>query len=395
MAKSCKVKDEFGKLPDRAGAANRTSETTSAHCGQDMCLDSNDTTIEVENNQVQYATLDDIPGHITPAQFIKSEQIRINGTASKRRNEQNTDSGTANNLMLDRMHKQIVAASELHCDDILVLRPLLSLDYAAVDSKKPHSTFFDHILPDLLRLMRSNFSCCITLTNHVLDAHNDEVPPPMKEDLLCAVANILSHASLDVRDQKDIENQTIDYEETKYEEIPKPQPLAKLSASALSVFVGHIFSSNLYEPAENSLDHFSIELRRTHGIDLHLTYIPFLQDLIGLMLIYGIPWTNAAYVGYFESSLQQYFERFVGQKPTQQNNTEYEAWEQRACAARSLLESFDHSYFREILGQRYDVVVLPAMMELRNIPPATECLRTHERTALWVAESLSCSRLTK
>jgi hypothetical protein len=339
--------------------------------------------------------LDKIPGQLTPAQFIKSEQARFTDIISKETDEENTISGNVNNWVLDRIHKQLATASELHHDDILVLRPLLSLNYPTVDSKNPHSTFFDHILPDLLRLMKSNFSCCITFTNYVLDAPNDDVPPSIKEDLLHAVANILGQASLDVRDQKDIEHHMVEYEETKHENTPRPQPLAKLSASALSVFVRHIFSSSLYEPAENSLDHFSIELGRTRGIDLHLTYIPFLQDLIGLMLIYGIPWTNAAYVGYFESSLQQYFERFVGQKPIQQNSTEYEAWEQRACAARSLLESFDHSYFREILGHRYDVVVLPAMMELRNIAPATECLQTYERTALWVAESSKCSRLAR
>lgn len=261
-------------------------------------------------------------------------------------------SGEVQSWMLGRVRETLAAASELTHDDVLTLRPLLQLKYSTGNS---HSTGLYCLLPELLRLMRSNLTYAVTFTNYVLDAPRTEVSQSMKDELLSAVAQDLSAFSIDMRDQETVSN---------HGDVSGPQPQAKHSAAALGIFIKHFYNAGLYKPIESMLAHLRSEMAHAQSIDLHIIYVPLLQELIGLMLVYGIPITNVTYSAFFEVVLRQYLERFVGLRANQAAAAEQARWKQRGLAARAMLKSFDHSHFRDILGDRYDNVVLPAMMEL-------------------------------
>lgn len=267
--------------------------------------------------------------------------------------------------MLDRVRERLATASDLYHDDVLILRPLLELEYPN------NSTGLHTLLPELLRLMRSNLTYVVIFTNHVLDAPPNEVSRTLKDDLLRAVAQDLGEVSIDMREYGAIERQLALFEEKKQDEPHQIRPLAKLSAPALGLFTKHFYNLGLYKPIEILLTHLQIEIAHGHSIEIHTLYVPYLQELIGLMLMYGVPMTNVTYRSFFESVLRSYFELFVGQEPAQKHREEHEIWTKRAHATRCSLESFDHSYFRDILGDRYDNDVLPALMRLPGPAPGS------------------------
>lgn len=305
-----------------------------------------------------------IPSQTTIAQFIKSGQLAFGSVDAQSLASYNDKPGQVQKWMLDEIRGKLAAASHLYQDDILILRPLLKLKYPAVDATTIYATGYDCLLPEILRLLKSNLTYAVTFTNYVLAGSDTEVPRAFKEDLLHAVAQILGEVSMDTRERETIESQTVAHEKTKHEDVPQPQLLTKLSPDALGAFVKHFYGLGLYKPIETMLTNLQSATSQAHSIDIHLIYLPFLQKLISLMLIYGVPYTNAKYSSFFANILQQYFVRFVGQEPAQHNSTEHEAWKGRALAACSTLDSFDHSYFQEILGDQYERIVLSAMMKL-------------------------------
>lgn len=306
--------------------------------------------------------LENIPIQSTIAQFIRSGQAAF-GSVGPQLLECNDVSGEVQNWMLGRVRERLSGASDLYHDDVLILRPLLQLEYSAGPGSS-NTTGLCYLLPELLRLMKSNLTYTVTFTSHVLEFSNNEVPQSIKEDLLRAVAQVLDAVSLDMRDQRNIECQLAAFGGTKRGEFSGPRPLEKYSAAALGIFTKRFYSVGLYKPVESMLQRFQLEMVHAHSLDLHTIYVPFLQELIGLMLVYGIPMTNVVYSAFFETVLQQYFERFVGLQANQKTSVEQKSWRDRGIAARVALERFDHSYFRDILGDRYDSGVLSAMMNL-------------------------------
>ena len=270
--------------------------------------------------------------------------------------------------MLDQVYERLAAAPDLYQDDIPILRSLLKLKYST------DTTGFQFLFPQLSRLMRSNLTCAVTFTNSVFDASTNEVPRTIKDDLLRGIAQILGVVSIDMRDNETIERQVASLGEKKFGDPSELRPLAKLSSAALGIFTKHFYGTGLYDSIESMLAHLRSEMDHALVMDLHTIYVPFLQELIGLMLIYGIPLTNVTYSGFVESVLQSYCKRFIGQEPKESNSLEYESWKQRADAALGTLESFDHSYFRDILGTRYDEDVLPALMKVQG---STSVTQTH------------------
>lgn len=281
--------------------------------------------------------------------------------------------------MLGHVLERLSSASELHHEDIVMLRPLLQLEYSTAGSGNPDSSGFYCLLPELLRLMKSNLTCAVTFTNYVLDASDNEVSKAIKEELLRAVAQVLGAVSIDMRDQDTISRQLAAFNEINHGDLSEPHPQAKLSPAAFGTFIKYFYSVGLYKPIEAMLAHFRTEMIHAHSVDLHTIYVPILQELISLMLIFGIPMTNATYSAFFEVVLQEYFARFVGPKADQMTAMEQTSWNQRATAARSMLESFDHSHFRDILGQRYDSSVLPVMMELPRNAASLQILQANDR----------------
>lgn len=262
--------------------------------------------------------------------------------------------------MLGRVRERLAVASDLYQDDILILRSLLKLEYSA------NTTSYDCLQPELSRLLKSDLTNIVTFMKSVSDAPENEVPRNIKDVVLRNVAQDLSEVCIDMRKDETIERQLAAFEKKRDESFAEPCPLEKISAAELGLFTKQFYGSGLYKPIESMLARLRSEIDHAPVMDLHTIYVPFLQELIGLMLMYGIPLTNATYSSFFESVLQNYFQRFVGQEPEQDKPAEHNLWASRALAARGTLESFDHSYFRDILGGRYPIVVLPALVKLQS-----------------------------
>ncbi|KZM18631.1 uncharacterized protein EKO05_0000679 [Ascochyta rabiei] len=330
--------------------------------------------IKDENEQKRFDTTS---RQSTIAQFIKSGQVAFGGVDPQPLKEKDEKNGEVQTWMLDRICERLADASELNGNDILALRPLLKLEYCKSGLNDCISTGFSCLLPQLLRLMQSNLTCAVNFSNHVLDAPDNEVPREMKEELLCSVAQILGAVSIEKRDSGTIKRQLATLEDAECGSVPEPQPQAKLTATAFGIFTKRLCSLGLFKPIESMLARLRSEMSHVHIVDLHTIYVPFLQELIGLMLVYGIPLKDVTYSSFFEAVLQQYLERFVGQVANGANDVERENWNQRAFAARAMLESFDHSYFRDILGDRYDRGLLPALLRLFEIAPSTTRSQPH------------------
>ncbi|KAF1354263.1 hypothetical protein EJ07DRAFT_158659 [Lizonia empirigonia] len=309
-------------------------------------------------DEYEQKLLNSISSHSTIAQFIKSGQAAFGSVDPALLQKHKEVPGEVHKWMLGHVRERLASASELYYEDIVMLRPLLQLEYSTAGSGNPDSTGFYCLLPELLRLMKSNLTCAVTFTNYVLDASDNEVSKAMKEELLRAVAQVLGAVSIDMRGQDTI---------SRHGGLSEPHPQAKLSPAAFGTFIKYFYSIGLYKPIEAMLAHFRTEMVHAHSVDLHTIYVPILQELISLMLIFGIPMTNATYSAFFEVVLQEYFARFVGPKADQTTAMEQTSWNQRAIAARSMLESFDHSHFRDILGQRYDSSVLPAHNRIDSV----------------------------
>jgi hypothetical protein len=262
--------------------------------------------------------------------------------------------------MLDRVRERLTAASDLYHDDILVLRSLLKSEYSA------EITGYQHLQSELSRLMRSNLTYAVAFTQSVWDAPINVVPRRFKDEVLRDVARSLGDVCIDMRKYETIEGQLATHEKNKNGGSPEPCPLEKLSAAQLGNFTKQLYGSGLYKPVESMLANLQSAMDHALMMDLHTLYVPFLQQLIGLMLMYGIPLTNVIYSAFFESVLLNYLQRFVGQEPRQKNSVEHNSWTPRAAAARSRLEAFDYSYFRDILGERYSLAILPALSKLQG-----------------------------
>ncbi|KAJ4984197.1 hypothetical protein SVAN01_10305 [Stagonosporopsis vannaccii] len=304
--------------------------------------------------------LDTIPSQSSIAQFVRSGQAAFGNIDIQQLENRSQASGEVQKWMLEQVRKRLAAASQLPHDDLIILRPLLKLEYTS------NVTGVQFLYPELSRHMKSNLACAVAFTNGVLESSVDEVPQAIKDDLLRGVAQDMSTVSIDMRDHEAINRQlaAFEYRETAADAAESP-PLAKLSSPALGLFMKHLYGLRLFQPVESMLTQLRSEMNHALIMDLHLVYVPFLQELIALMLIYGIPMKDAAYSDFFESVLQNYLQRFVGQEK-EYENLEHRSWRVRADAACGALESFDHSYFREILGDRYDSVVLPVLRTLQS-----------------------------
>ncbi|KAF3048356.1 hypothetical protein E8E12_011722 [Didymella heteroderae] len=300
--------------------------------------------VKIEDAQIR---LDSIPRSSTIAQFIKSGQAAFGSIDPQILQGCNETSGGMQKWMLDRVHEQLAAASDLYHDDILILRSLLKLEYSA------DTTGYQHLRSELSRLMISNLTYAAAFTKSVSDASLNEVPRRFKDEVLRDVARDLGDICIDMRNYETIEGQVAVHLRNKDGESPKPCPLEKLSAAQLGDFTKQFYGSGLYKPVESMLANLRSAMDQALTMDLHTLYVPFLQELIGLMLMYGIPLTNAIYSAFFESVLLNYLQRFVGQEPAQRSSAEHDLWAPRAAAARGRLEAFDHSYFREILGEHF------------------------------------------
>lgn len=262
--------------------------------------------------------------------------------------------------MLDQVRKRLVAASHLYPDDILILQSLLKLEYSA------DTTGYQYLQSEISRLMRSNLTYAVVFTKSVCDAPVHQVPRNLKDEVLRDVARDLGVVCIDMRDHDNTDGQLGIHRENKDKDPLEPNPLEKLSAVQLGYFTKQLYGSGLYKPVESMLANLRLAMNHALIMDLHTLYIPFLQELIGLMLMYGIPLTNVVYSAFFENVLLNYLQRFVGEEPTRKDSNEHSLWTKRAAAACGRLETFDHSYFREIVGERYGVAILPALIKLQG-----------------------------
>lgn len=284
--------------------------------------------------------------------------------------------------MLDQVRERLVAASDLYQDDILILRSLLKLEYSG------DTTGYQLLQTELSRLMRSNLTYAVTFTKAVCDASINEVPQCIRDQVIRDVAQGLGNIRIDMRSCDIVESQPAIFEKSKNGNFAERCPVAKHSAVELGEFTKLLYGSGLYKPVESMLADLRSEMDHALPMDLHVVYIPFLQELIGLMLMYGIPLTSVVYSAFFESVLQNYLQRFVGQKPKQGNSAEHNSWTPRAAAACHRLESFDHSYFRDILGDRYTIAILPALLKLQDFNPIPQVhSRFDSPTTLAVSET--------
>lgn len=266
--------------------------------------------------------------------------------------------------MLEQVRDRLAAASEMYHDDVILLRPLLRLEYES------HVTGLQCLYPELSRLMRSNLTFAVAFTNCVLEAPTTEISRAIKDDLLRHVAQDMSTVSIDMRDDEVIDRQlaTLDQGANVAESVKRP--LVKLSSTGIGLFIKHLYGQGLFTSVESMLVQLVSEMDRALIVDLHKIYVPFLQELIGLMLVYGVPRTQVTYGSFFESVLHNYLHRFVGRKEDVKS-VERQSWETRAKAALDSLESFDHSYFRDILGEKYDIVILPDLQKIQ------QCCQSH------------------
>lgn len=233
--------------------------------------------------------------------------------------------------------------------------------------------------------MVSNLTYAASFTSSVCDASLNEVPQEIKDELLRDVASGLGNICIDMRKYETIKGQSAIKERDKNGASSEPCPLDKLSAAQLGDFTKRFYGLGHYKSVETMLANLRSAMDHAPVIDLHTLYIPFLQELIGLMLMYGIPMGNAIYSAFFESVLVNYLQRFVGQEPVQGNSAEHISWISRAAAARGRLETFDHSYFQDILGKKYTVVVSPALLKLRGSTEVSQ--QAHSRFDLLVTSA--------
>ncbi|KAF3044959.1 hypothetical protein E8E11_005065 [Didymella keratinophila] len=324
--------------------------------------------VKIEDEQIK---LDSIPSDSTITQFIKSGQAAFGSIDPRSLQDCNETSYEVQKWMLDRVRERLAAASDLYHDDILILRSLLKLEYSA------DTTGYQYLQPELSRLMISNLTYAAAFTKSVWDASLNEVPRTFKDEVLRDVARVLGDVCIDMRKYETIEGQLAIPARNNNGDLPKPCPLNKLSAAQLGEFTKQLYGSGHYKPVEFMLANLRSAMDHALIMDLHTLYVPFLQELIGLMLMYGIPLTNAIYSAFFESVLLNYLQRFVGQEPAQRDSVEHSSWTTRATAARGRLEAFDHSYFQDILGDRYGAAVLPALMKLQGSTAVSE--QAHSR----------------
>lgn len=310
--------------------------------------------------------LDSIQNQLTKVQNTRSGQATLNNIGSSPLHKYDEAPGKIPECIFNQIHEKLADAADLYPDDLLTLRPLLKQE------NPPSSTFFHFLLPELMRLMRSNIAYAVAFTNYMLAAPISEVPQTTRDNLLHAVARELGAVSIDLREQETVQRQYVALERQQHVDTSELRALVEVSGAALGLFTKHFYNSGLFKQIESMLANLRSEMVHVHSIDLHTTYLPFLQELIGLMLMYGIPLTNTTYSSFFTSVLQEYFDRFIGLEPKQSNSTEHQVWTQRALTARATLMSFDHTYFREILGDRYDRDVLPA---LNQLPDCTSTLQ--------------------
>jgi hypothetical protein len=323
------------------------------------------------SHQLTLHRLDSIPNNSTVAQFIKSGQAAFGSVDPQIFQDCNKTSGEVQKWMLDQVREKLATASDLYHDDILILRSLLKLEYSA------DTTGYQYLQSELSRLMISNLTYAAAFTKSVCDASLNEVPRRFKDEVLRDVAHGLGDVCIDMRKYETIEGQLAIHERNKNGDLPAPCPLDKLSAAQLGEFTKQFYGSGYYKPVEFMLAKLRSAMDHALIMDLHTLYVPFLQELIGLMLMYGIPLTNTIYSAFFESVLLNYLQRFVGQEPIQRNSAEHSSWMPRAAAARGRLEAFDHSYFQDMLGDRYGAAILPALMKLQDPTAISQQAHSH------------------
>ena len=225
-------------------------------------------------------------------------------------------------------------------------------------------TGFQYLSAEIGRLVKSNLTYAVAFINCVVDAPIKEVPRATKDDVLRDIAQHLGEVSIDMRTHEAVERQLAALDDKTDRDGTECRPLAKLSPAAFGRFTKHFYGIGLFHPIELMLACLQLEMKHALVLDLHSLYIPFLQELVGLMLMYGIPMTNDTYSAFFECVLRNYLDRFVGVESEENSSADHEAWAKRANAARIMLETFDHSYFQDILGARYESNILPAFNKL-------------------------------
>lgn len=266
--------------------------------------------------------------------------------------------------VLEQVHGILRTASDLYQGDFLVLRPLLKLEFS------PDVTGFQYLSAEITRLVKSNLTYAVAFINCVVDAPSDEVPRATKDDVLRDIAQHLGEVSIDMRTHEAVEQELAALDDKTDKDGTKCRPVAKLSPAAFGRFTKHFYGIGLFHPIELMLACLQLEMKHALVLDLHSLYIPFLQELVGLMLMYGVPMTNHTYSAFFECVLCNYLDRFVGVESGEKSSAEHDTWTQRANAARIMLETFDHSYFQDILGARYESNILPAFNKLPLISPS-------------------------
>ncbi|KAH6629381.1 hypothetical protein C7974DRAFT_185455 [Boeremia exigua] len=304
--------------------------------------------------------LSSIPDLSTIAEFLKDGQDAFGRVDPQLLEKCGQTSGKMKDWMLEQLRERLAARSELYYDELLILRPLLNVEYG------PNTKGLHCLYPELSRLMRSNLTYAVVCTDFFLEAPGDEIPQAMKDTWLRDVAQDMSTVLIDMG-----ENDTLDCRRANFEQKDAGhQPLAKLSPAALGLFTKRFYGLGLHQQTESMLLQLRLQMDHALAMDLHRIYVPYLQDLISLMLMYGIPMTNTTYGLFFERVLHNYFKRFLGQDIRDQGSIEHRSWTLRANEVRIRMESFDHTYFREILGHRYDIVILPVVMKLPPGPQA-------------------------
>ncbi|KAJ8119051.1 hypothetical protein OPT61_g90 [Boeremia exigua] len=310
-----------------------------------------ETTIKTENEEKSQSSV---------AQFLKSGQVAFGSVDTRVLGENDSTPGEVQDWMLDQVRERLASASDLHHEDVFTLPSLLPLECGQ------NKTGFQCIYPELSRLMKSNLTYAVAFTNQVLEASIEEVPRIMKDDLLRNIAQDMSTVCIDMRDSEAVDRQLETLGQKRDETLTESRPLAKHSPAALGLFTKNLYGLGLFHQVESMLSRLRSEMDHALILDLQTIFVPFLQELIGLMLVFGVPMTNRAYGLFFESVLQNYFERFVGQESKGSHGIENRSWNLRAQTALSTMEKFDHYYFQEIMGDQYAVVVMPVLAKLRS-----------------------------
>ncbi|KAF2996850.1 hypothetical protein E8E13_003912 [Curvularia kusanoi] len=264
--------------------------------------------------------------------------------------------------MLEQVREILNAASDLYQGDLLLLISLFKLEFS------PETTGFHYLSAAIARLIKPNLTYMVAFINCVVDAPVQEVSQTTKDDVLRDVGLYLGEVSIDMRTHEAVERQLAAIDEMQDKDGFVARPMAKLSPGAFGLFTKRFYGIGQFLPVESMLACLQLEMKHALVMDLHSIYVPFLQHLVGLMLMYGIPMQNDTYSAFFDCVLCNYLERFVGIDSEDENSAEHNAWSHRANAARIMLGSFEHSYFEDILGARYESTIKPAYMKL---PSAT------------------------